>query len=110
MEENIQAQFRVISTDQFQKWLNSFKKKDFEVVRRVAARQLAMTQGHFGHTRSLGEGVSETKIDFGPGYRIYYTIRKSVVVILLAGGSKKTQQGDIDMAKRLAKDLPEEFI
>lgn len=91
MDESIPVQFRVIPTEQFQKWLDGFKKKVFEVVRRVAARQLAMTQEHFGHTGSLGEGVSESKIDFGPGYRIYYTIRKNIVVILLVGGSKKTQ-------------------
>ncbi|MBS4768513.1 MAG: hypothetical protein KHX26_06370 [Burkholderiales bacterium] len=53
--------------------------------------------------RSLGEGVSETKIDFGYGYHIYYTIRMNVVVILLCGGNKKTQQRDIDMAKNLGK-------
>ena len=48
--------YRVIPTEKFEKWLNSFKEKDFEVVRRIVARQLAMTQGHFGHTRSVGEG------------------------------------------------------
>ncbi|WP_367892040.1 type II toxin-antitoxin system RelE/ParE family toxin [Turicimonas muris] len=52
-----------------------------------------MTQGHFGHTRSVGEGVSETKIDFGCGYRIYYTVRMNVVVILLCGGNKKLKKG-----------------
>ncbi|WP_350338265.1 type II toxin-antitoxin system RelE/ParE family toxin [Turicimonas muris] len=52
-----------------------------------------MTQGHFGHTRSVGEGVSETKIDFGCGYRIYYTVQMNVVVILLCGGNKKLKKG-----------------
>ena len=107
--KEIPTVYRVIPTEKFEKWLNSFKEKDFEVVRRIVARQLAMTQGHFGHTRSVGEGVSETKIDFGCGYRIYYTVRVNVVVILLCGGNKKTQQRDIELAKKLAKNLPENF-
>lgn len=65
-----------------------------------------MTQGHFGHTRSVVEGVSETKIDFGCGGRIYDTVRVNVVVIFLCGGNKKTQQRDIELAKKLAKNLP----
>lgn len=107
--EDVQFRYRVIPTEHFDKWLNSFKRKDFEVVRRVVARQLAMTQGHFGQVRSVGEGVSESKIDFGPGYRLYFTIRKNVVVVLLLGGDKKTQSADIALAKKLAKTLPDDF-
>ena len=60
-----------------------------------------MTNGHFGQTRSVGEGVIESKIDFGPGYRIYFARRGKIIVLLLLGGSKKTQSKDIERAKEI---------
>jgi putative addiction module killer protein len=61
--------------------------------------------GNPGDVKALGEGVSELRIDYGPGYRVYYVRRAEVVVILLCGGDKKTQNKDIDAAKTLARQL-----
>ena len=102
--------YTVIPTEEFLRWKNSFGPRHREVTRRIAARQLAMTEGHFGHTRSVGKGVTETKIDFGPVYRLYYTIRQNVVIVLLIGGDKTTQQQDILRAQDLAANLPEDLL
>ena len=60
--------------------------------------------GNPGDVKSVGDGVQELRIDYGPGYRVYFTRVGDLVVILLAGGDKSTQQADIDAAKRLARD------
>lgn len=88
-------------TEDFQKWLNSFKANDRAALQRINARLRNMTNGHFGQTRSVGEGVIESKIDFGPGYRIYFARRGKIIVLLLLGGSKKTQSKDIERAKEI---------
>ena len=62
-------------------------------------------QGNAGDVKPVGEGVSELRIDYGPGYRVYFTKRGCEVVILLAGGDKRTQAGDIKAALRLARKL-----
>ena len=64
-----------------------------------------LSSGHPGDVKVLGEGVSELRIHYGPGYRVYFTKRGAAVVILLAGGDKRTQAADIRMAMRLAKNL-----
>lgn len=61
--------------------------------------------GHFGDVESVGEGVSELRIFYGPGYRVYFVQRNSVVVILLSGGDKDSQQADIAKAKEIAKQV-----
>lgn len=61
--------------------------------------------GNFGDVTPVGEGVSELRIFYGPGYRVYFIQRDSVVVILLSGGNKGTQQSDITKAKKIAKQL-----
>lgn len=66
-----------------------------------------LVHGNPGQHRALTGGVNELKIDVGPGYRVYYTERKGVLVILLAGGDKSTQQKDIETALSLAKGLQE---
>lgn len=76
-------------TEEFQKWLDSFKANDRVALQRINARLRNMTHGHFGQTRPVGEGLIESKIDFGPGYRIYFARRGKVIVLLLLGGSKK---------------------
>lgn len=64
-----------------------------------------LAAGNTGDVRPVGEGVSEMRIDYGPGYRVYFKRQGLTVVVLLAGGDKRTQNDDIDTAQRLARDL-----
>lgn len=74
---------------------------------RIQARIDRVEMGHFGDSESVGEGVSELRIFYGPGYRVYFVERGAVVVILLSGGDKSTQQMDIAKAKEIARNLEE---
>lgn len=79
--------------------------RDKQAKRRIHARIDRAEDGHFGDCKPVGEGVSEMRIDCGPGYRIYFAQRGLELVILLAGGDKSTQQKDINTALKLARDL-----
>ncbi len=70
---------------------------------RIAARIERAANGNLGESKPVGEGVSEMRIDYGPGYRIYYRQRGDVLVVLLCGGDKSTQRSDIRRAHALAK-------
>ena len=72
---------------------------------RIQARIDRIEMGNFGDVSSVGEGVSELRIFYGPGYRIYFIKQNAVVVILLSGGDKSSQQTDIAKAKEIAKQL-----
>ena len=72
---------------------------------RIQARIDRMEVGNFGDTRPVGKGVRELRIHYSPGYRVYFVQRGSVVVMLLCGGEKKTQQADISKARELAGEL-----
>ena len=72
---------------------------------RIAARLRRVELGNFGDVKPVGSGVSELRIDYGPGYRVYLTQRGLEVVILLAGGDKRTQSKDIEAATEMAKQL-----
>lgn len=72
---------------------------------RIQARIERLAAGNAGDVKPVGEGVSELRIDYGPGYRVYFTKRGRKLVILLAGGDKSTQTGDIKTALRLASNL-----
>jgi putative addiction module killer protein len=72
---------------------------------RVLARVERLIAGNPGDVKPVGEGVSELRIDYGPGYRVYFTKRRRTVIILLAGGNKRTQAADIKTALRLARNL-----
>ncbi|HET8747408.1 MAG TPA: type II toxin-antitoxin system RelE/ParE family toxin [Ramlibacter sp.] len=74
---------------------------------RIQVRVDRLGHGNPGQHRVLIDGVSELKIDFGPGYRVYYTERKGVLIVLLAGGDKSSQQKDIETALALARGLLE---
>jgi len=82
----------------FREWMNLVKGQP--VYEKVVARLERIEEGNFGEHRSVGEGVSELVINFGPGYRVYYGLDGADIVILLVGGSKATQQKDIDAAKQ----------
>ena len=90
-------------TEAFTKWFDNLK--DRRAKARVQARIDRMELGHFGDVAPVGEGVSELRIFYGPGYRVYFVQRGSAVVILLSGGDKSTQNPDI--VKELAKQLEE---
>jgi putative addiction module killer protein len=90
-------------TDVFVEWLDGLR--DDDAVARIASRIDRLAAGNPGDVKSVGGGVSELRIDYGPGYRLYFTKRGRAVVILLCGGDKSTQAKDIKLAIKLAKEL-----
>ncbi|KFZ45009.1 MAG: type II toxin-antitoxin system RelE/ParE family toxin [Deltaproteobacteria bacterium HGW-Deltaproteobacteria-13] len=90
-------------TEAYARWLDELR--DIRARARVMARVERLAAGNPGDVKPVGEGVSELRIDYGPGYRVYYTMRGRTVVILLAGGDKRTQAADIRTALRLARNL-----
>jgi putative addiction module killer protein len=90
-------------TDVFVQWLDELR--DIRARARVQARIERLAAGNPGDVKPVGEGVSEMRIDYGPGYRVYFTRRGNEVVILLAGGDKSTQDTDIKTAQGLARNL-----
>ena len=92
----------VRQTDLFAGWLR--KLRDELARARIQIRIRRLSLGNFGDIKPVGEGVSELRIDYGPGYRVYLQQRGNQLVLLLAGGTKKTQQSDIARAKTLAKE------
>lgn len=91
------------TTTAFDKWFTSLK--DRRAKARIQVRIDRMQLGHFGDVNPIGDGVSELRIFYGPGYRVYFVQRKNEVVILLNGGDKSTQPKDIAHAKELAGQL-----
>ena len=90
-------------TENFAKWLDELH--DIRARARILVRIERLAAGNPGDVKAVGEGVSELRIDYGPGYRIYYKKQGQKVVILLAGGDKRTQAKDIKTALRLAQNL-----
>ncbi len=99
------TRMRVEETETYRVWINALK--DGAGRARIQVRVDRLVHGNPGNHRNLTEGVSELKIDFGPGYRVYYTQRGDRLLLLLAGGDKSTQQKDIDMAIHLARNFQE---
>ncbi len=93
----------VRKTETFARWLDGLR--DLRARARVLVRIERLATGNPGDVKPIGEGVSELRIDHGPGYRIYFTMRNRTIVILLAGGVKSTQATDIKTALRLARNL-----
>lgn len=94
---------QIKATKQFRDWLDRLK--DLRGRARIQARIDRLANGNPGTQRNLKQGVSELKIDAGPGYRVYYAWRGEIVVILLCGGDKSSQKNDIQLAYELNKDL-----
>jgi putative addiction module killer protein len=94
---------RVRMTGVYRDWVNSLK--DREGRARIQVRIDRLTNGNPGQHRRLAGGISELKINVGPGYRVYYTERGGELILLLAGGDKSTQSRDIKTAITLARDL-----
>ena len=94
---------RVQMTEVYRDWINSLKDRVGRA--RVQVRVDRLVHGNPGQHRVLTDGVCELKVDFGPGYRVYYTERAGVLIVLLAGGDKSSQRQDIKAAISLAKGL-----
>ena len=89
----------VETTEEFDDWLG--KMRDGKTQKVIVQRIRAMSFGTLGNVRSLGEGLFEAKIDYGPGYRLYFVNRGSRIIVLLCGGDKSTQKKDIARAREL---------
>ena len=96
---------RIEETETYREWINALKDRAGRA--RIQVRVDRLVHGNPGLHRTLTGGVSELKIDFGPGYRVYYAQRGSRLLLLLAGGDKSTQQSDIKMAIDLARNFQE---
>lgn len=90
-------------TEVYARWLDGLR--DVRARARVLVRVERLAAGNPGDVRPVGEGVSELRIDYGPGYRVYFKRQGRTVVVLLAGGDERTQSDDIDTALRLARNL-----
>lgn len=93
----------VIQTESFQEWLDDLK--DMRAQVRITMRLRMAELGNLGDWKSVGDGVSEMRVDVGPGYRLYFTRRQNVLIIILAGGDKSTQSRDIKRAQHMLKNL-----
>ena len=94
--------YEVIQSTTFARWFHRLR--DTRAIARVNARLLDAEEGKFGDTASVGDGVFEMRIHYGPGYRLYFTHKGAAVVVLLCGGDKDSQRRDIRRAKRIAQD------
>jgi len=90
----------LVRTEIFDQWLSSLR--DGRARARIGTRLERLYRGNPGQSRSVGGGVFELKIDYGPGYRVYYVQRGVVLIVLLCGGDKTTQSSDIQRAKAIA--------
>jgi putative addiction module killer protein len=95
----------VRKTDIFAHWLDALR--DLHARARVQARIERLIAGNPGDVRPVGEGVSELRVDYGPGYRVYFKQQGRTLIILLAGGNKSSQSSDIKLALRIARTISE---
>jgi putative addiction module killer protein len=93
----------VRQTAVFANWLDCLA--DQRATERIAQRIVRLQAGLFGDAKSVGDGVSELRIDYGPGYRVYFTRRGRLIIVLLCGGTKSSQAKDIRAAKTMANDI-----
>ena len=97
--------FELRQTDTFRRWRT--KLRDQRALALIASRLDRLAWGHADDVKSLGQGVSELRIDYGPGYRVYFQRRGNTLIVLLCGGDKSNQETDIKLAQRLAADWSE---
>ena len=93
----------LVATPEFEQWLGTLR--DAKGKARSLSRLDSAALGNFGDCQSVGEGVSEMRIHFGPGYRVYFTRRGTFIYVLLIGGNKSTQRRDIKRAQKMAREL-----
>ena len=101
--DTISVMIEIRKTAIYAKWLDGLR--DIHARARILVRIERLAVGNPGDVRPVGEGVSELRITYGPGYRVYYKMVEQKIVILLAGGDKRTQSRDIKTALRLAHNL-----
>ena len=99
----IMPMYTVLQLPEFDRWLSGLK--DGLTHRRLGRRLEKVARGLLGDVEPVGEGVFEMREDFGPGWRMYYVQQGSVLIVMLGGGNKSSQDADIKAAKRLAKTL-----
>ncbi len=95
----------LLQTKAFEKWRKNLKDSRLKGI--IATRLFRLSNGLAGDVKPVGEGISELRIDYSKGYRIYYKQRDNDIIILLCGGHKGTQDSDIRLAKKLAKEVSE---
>ena len=93
----------VRQTEPFMQWLENLR--DRKAAAKIAARLARLELGNFGDAEPVGEGVTELRIHFGPGYRVYVIQRGEILVVVLCGGDKSSQDRDIKRAKEMAREL-----
>lgn len=93
---------KAIESETFKRWLRGLR--DVRIRTRIVLRVRRLEAGNVGDAKPIGEGLSELRIDYGPGYRVYFMRRGAVLVVLLCGGDKRTQQQDIATAKRITTE------
>lgn len=97
-------QYSVIMSLSFFSWFDTLK--DRRATAAIASRLKRVERGNLGDCKPVGHGVSEMRVDVGPGYRLYFCIKGNTIVLMLAGGDKSTQQSDIAAAIQLAEEVP----
>lgn len=97
------VKYEIHQTETYMKWRDGLK--DGRTKGAITMRVVRLSCGNAGDIKSVGGGVSELRINHGPGYRVYFTKRGNRIIILLCGGDKSTQENDIKRAKRLAEEL-----
>tara|TARA_R110002072_G_scaffold184436_1_gene340984 strand:- start:2448 stop:2738 length:291 start_codon:yes stop_codon:yes gene_type:complete len=95
--------YQVHQTDSFAKWLS--KLKDRRAIAKILVRIESLRQGNTGDSKSLGSGLHELRLHYGPGFRVYYTRKSGLIVLLLCGGDKSSQSKDIAHARRIMNEL-----
>ncbi|WP_397403474.1 type II toxin-antitoxin system RelE/ParE family toxin [Phenylobacterium sp.] len=96
---------QVLQTEVFSKWLRDLR--DRRALARIAERLRRLALGNPGDVKPVGDGLSELRIDYGPGYRVYFVRRGEVLIVVLCGGDKASQVRDIARAKALAREIDE---
>ena len=94
---------QIVQTETFTNWLSGLT--DIQARARIVVRIRRLELGNPGDVKSVGDGVSEMRIDYGPGYRVYFAKQGRTTVILFCGGDKKTQRKDIAAAQKMAKEI-----
>lgn len=95
--------YEILKTEIYEKWFAHLKDKKAKAL--IDIRLARLKKGNFGDVEPVGEGVSELRLHFGAGYRVYFIKKGEIIIILLCGGNKTTQQDDIKKAKQIAKEI-----